>query len=291
MKDKDKKHKDKKDKKKDKDKVEVVFIPNWLKTDDNEEIYYEDLGKGPVLVFQSGFFGVGNIWEDVVKDLCQDFRCIIHDNRGYGRSSVPAKKESYTLERHADDLKNLLDHLKITEPVYLISHSIGCFIASAFASKYPNLTKRLIFIGGYIEGFTKLGPGIDDFTTFEKAFENRFQRYDFFLSMSLKKEISIEASKWDINGVLNNARMMCEKNLDRFYPKINVEVLLINGTKDQAYQKMEGQELKGSIEKSVALWIKEANHFPQVENPEKTTELIRKNLEINPLNSLGNMIE
>ena len=130
-----------------------------------------------------------------------------------------------------------------------------------------------------------------DFATFEKAFENRFQRYDFFLSMSLKKEISIEASKWDINGVLNNARMMCEKNLDRFYPKINVEVLLINGTKDQAYQKMEGQELKGSIEKSVALWIKEANHFPQVENPEKTTELIRKNLEINPLNSLGNMIE
>ena len=283
--------KDKKKKKKDGEKEEEKdILLNWAKTNDNNEIYYEDKGKGPIIVFQSGFFGVTDIWEDIVKELKEDFRCITHDNRGYGRSSVPNQKESYSIERHADDLKDLLDHLKINEPVYLISHSIGCFILSAFASKYPQLAKRLIFLGGYISGFTNMGPGLDDFSAYEKSLEFKSQRADFYHNIGLKYKIAQEATKWDSVGLLNNARMISEKNLDRYYPKINVEVLLINGEKDVAYQKVEGNDLKGSIEKSVAIWIKDVNHFVQVENPSKTVELIKKNLEVNPLNSLGDMI-
>ena len=103
------------------------------------------------------------------------------------------------------------------------------------------------------------------------------------LKYDTKKEIS-RSFKWDINGVLNNTLWCVKKKMDQFYPKINVKVLLINVAKDQVYQKKEGQELEGSIEKSVALWIKETNHFHEVEK-EKTIELISKNLEVNPLNN------
>jgi hypothetical protein len=36
--------------------------------------------------------------------------------------------------------------------------------------------------------------------------------------------------------------------------------------------------------------MKDVNHFPQTENPSKTVELIKKNLELNPLKSLGIII-
>ena len=288
-KDKDKKDKDKKKKKKDQE-VQKEVVLNWVKTDDNEEIFYQDEGQGPILVFQSGFFGISNIWEDIVKELSKEFRCITHDNRGYGRSSVPSKKEAYSLERHADDLKNLLDHLKITEPVYLLSHSAGCFILSAFASKYPQLVKRIIFLGGYMSGFTNLGPGMDDFSSVQKSLELKSQRPQFFKQLGLKTNLAQEAAKWDSAGLMNNGPLMLGKNLDSSYPKITVEVLLINGEKDPAFQKVEGVDLKGSLEKSVAIWLKDANHFPQTENPSKTVELIKKNLELNPLKSLGIII-
>ena len=63
------------------------FVLNFAKTDDNQEIYYEVCGKekGPIVLFQSGFMGVTQAWEDLIEILQKDYKCILHDNRGFGR--------------------------------------------------------------------------------------------------------------------------------------------------------------------------------------------------------------
>jgi pimeloyl-ACP methyl ester carboxylesterase len=267
------------------------FQLNFAKTNDGQEIYYEVRGKekGPIVLFQSGYMGVIQAWDDLIKILEKDYKCILHDNRGFGRSSSPDDKKFYSLERHAEDIKNLLDHLQINEPIYLISHSAGCFIVSCFAAKYPQLTKRIINVAGLISGFTKVGnTGLNNENDFKNALLNPSQRADFFKNLGLKLEVAQEACKWSFNVLIHNANcLILNKDCMKYYGDINCEVLLINGDKDIFFVPDNGQP---NVKKGKALFISNVNHFPQYEDSQKTAELIKKNLEVNPLESLKNFL-
>jgi pimeloyl-ACP methyl ester carboxylesterase len=264
------------------------FQLNFAKTNDGQEIYYEVRGneKGPIVLFQSGYMGVIQAWDDLIKILEKDYKCILHDNRGYGRSSSPDDKKYYSLERHAEDIKNLLEHLQINEPIYLISHSAGCFIVSCFAAKYPQLTKRIINVSGLITGFVKIGnTGLNNENDFKNALLNPSQRASFFNNLGLKLEIAQEACKWSFNVMIYNANcLILNKDCMKYYGQINCEVLLINGEKDIFF--VPDQNGQPNVKKGKALFINNVNHFPQYEDSKKTAELIKKNLEVNPLDSL-----
>ena len=269
------------------------FSLNFCKTSDNQEIYYEVVGKekGPTVLFQSGYFGVTEAWDELIEILKKDYKCIVHDNRGFGHSSSPDDKKYYSLERHADDIKELLDHLKINEPIYLISHSAGCFILSTFAVKYPQLTKRIIYISGFISGFVKCADSnLKTDKDFKNALELPSQRANFYKDLGLKLEISQEACKWNLNSLVHNADcMILNKNCMKDYDKISCEVLLINGDKDVFFLK-DSENNTPNIQKAKVIFIGGVNHFPQWEEPKKTAELIKKNLDVNPLDSLKNFI-
>ena len=93
--------------------------------------------------------GIANIWQDVVTDLENNYKCIVHDSRGYGRSSKPATKEFYSVERHAQDTKQILNELGIKKDIILVTHSMGGNIATVFANKYPEVVKGIIYTGTY----------------------------------------------------------------------------------------------------------------------------------------------
>ena len=269
------------------------FVLNFAKTDDNQEIYYEVCGKekGPIVLFQSGLMGVTQAWEDLIEILQKDYKCILHDNRGFGRSSCPEGKKNYSIERHADDIKNLLDHLQINEPIYLISHSAGCFILSCFASKYPQLTKRIINIAGLISGFSKVGNSdLKSEKDYKKNLELPSQRANFYHNLGLKLEICEEACKWNPEFLSYNADcMILNKDCMKYYSNIQCEVLLINGDKDVFFLP-DSENNQPNVKKGKVIFMKDINHFPQWEDPKKTAELIKKNLEVNPLDSLKNFI-
>jgi len=76
------------------------------------------------------------------------------DLRGVGKSSRP--NENYTLDTLVEDIKDLLEYLKIQEKVHLCGFSNGGFIVQKFALKYPSLVKTLMLFesGPYVPPLT-----------------------------------------------------------------------------------------------------------------------------------------
>ncbi|HTT75257.1 MAG TPA: alpha/beta fold hydrolase [Candidatus Binataceae bacterium] len=106
------------------------------------KLYYEVHGSGEPLLMIMGLGGSLAAWSPIlVAELARhNFRTIIYDNRGTGRSDKPAIK--YSLEMFAGDAAALLDALKI-ERAHIFGVSMGGMIAQELALNYPSRLQTL----------------------------------------------------------------------------------------------------------------------------------------------------
>ena len=101
-------------------------------------------GNGPdALVFLHYFGGSGRAWAHVAALLAERWRCVMPDLRGFGDSN--GMSGPFSLNRAADDVLNLVRHLKL-ERWQLIGHSMGGKIALAVAARQPPGLSRLILL-------------------------------------------------------------------------------------------------------------------------------------------------
>src|SRR5581483_12129139 len=70
------------------------------------EIFYEESGTGPALLFVHGMCGNADVWSDQIQRLSPHFRCVSYDRRGHTRSPLGAI-ERRTVQLHADDAAGL----------------------------------------------------------------------------------------------------------------------------------------------------------------------------------------
>jgi non-heme chloroperoxidase len=90
---------------------------------DGTEIYFEDTGEGPPLVFVHGWPSSGAMWEYQVVPLVEaGFRCITLDRRGFGRSGKSGG--GYDYKTMGADVASVIDHLGL-EHATLIGFSMG----------------------------------------------------------------------------------------------------------------------------------------------------------------------
>lgn len=100
-------------------------------------MHYRVEGDGRPLILLHGFGESGTIWDDQIRVLAQVCRVIIPDLPGSG-TSLPCQHHSFeTLEDFAALLCALLDAEGIPNCT-IIGHSMGGYIALAFADLYPN---------------------------------------------------------------------------------------------------------------------------------------------------------
>jgi pimeloyl-ACP methyl ester carboxylesterase len=121
----------------------------FLTTDDNVKIYYEDTGVGTPVVFVHEFAGDYRSWEMQVRHFARHYRCITYNARGFPPSEVPDAVSAYSQERARDDVKSVLDHLKI-DKAHVVGLSMGGFATLHFGLFYPNRARSLVVAGvGY----------------------------------------------------------------------------------------------------------------------------------------------
>lgn len=104
-------------------------------------LYYELHGSGEPLVLIPGLGYDGWMWHKMIPGLAERFQVISIDNRGAGRSYKPAGP--YTAGMLAADVAGLLDDLGIAR-AHIMGHSMGGFVAQAFALDYPDRLDKLI---------------------------------------------------------------------------------------------------------------------------------------------------
>jgi len=92
------------------------------------EVFYRDEGKGAPIVLLHAFPLSGEMWRPQIDALCDRFRVIAPDLRGFGRTEAPAGP--YGLDAMAADVIALLDALGV-ERFVLGGLSMGGYLAFA----------------------------------------------------------------------------------------------------------------------------------------------------------------
>jgi pimeloyl-ACP methyl ester carboxylesterase len=115
------------------------------------QIFWHEAGDShrPVLIFLHGSWHDSNQWQEIMEPLSKSFHCIAIDLLGFGNSQTDRPPSSIADE--VDCLHEFLNALKLFDPVYLVGHSLGAWIAVSYALKYPNKTQGLVLISP--EGF------------------------------------------------------------------------------------------------------------------------------------------
>jgi pimeloyl-ACP methyl ester carboxylesterase len=120
-----------------------------LTTDDGVKLYYEETGKGIPIVFIHEFAGDYRSWENQVRYFARYYRCITVNARGYPPSDVPMDGEKYSQDRARDDIRAVLDAMKI-DKAHIVGLSMGGFATLHFGFTYPERARSLVIAGcGY----------------------------------------------------------------------------------------------------------------------------------------------
>ena len=109
----------------------------------NTKINYQDIGKGNTILLLHGFLENSVVWKHLSVHLSKRYRVISVDLLGHGKSDCNGY--IHTMEDQADMLFVLLTHLRLRK-VSLIGHSMGGYIALAFAELYPDHVRSLILL-------------------------------------------------------------------------------------------------------------------------------------------------
>lgn len=116
---------------------------------DGVNLFYQDVGQGPALVFVHEFAGDYRSWEAQVRFFSRRYRTIAFNARGYPPSDVPDDVKAYSQDRAADDIRGLLDALKI-QRAHVCGLSMGGYATLHFGLRYADRALSLVVAGaGY----------------------------------------------------------------------------------------------------------------------------------------------
>ena len=104
------------------------------------DVYYERWGSGPRLLFLNGSGSTLASSEPLIRPFTEHFDVVAHDQRGLGRTSVPAGP--YSMADYAADALALLDHVG-WETCAVVGVSFGGMVAQELAVTAPERVDRL----------------------------------------------------------------------------------------------------------------------------------------------------
>jgi len=107
------------------------------------QLAFTDEGTGTPLVFVHGFPLCRATWSRQLQAFKSRHRVIALDLRGLGQSE--ATPGPVSMQRFAEDLHELLQHLQ-TGPVILAGHSMGGYVALAFAKAFAPMLRGLVLV-------------------------------------------------------------------------------------------------------------------------------------------------
>ncbi len=112
---------------------------------DGTALSYETVGAGPHLLCVPGGPGRAAEYLEDLAGLSATRTLVLLDNRGTGRSGMPADPASLRFDRLADDVEALRAHLGL-DVVDVLGHSAGAVVAQVWAARHPERVGRLVLV-------------------------------------------------------------------------------------------------------------------------------------------------
>ena len=229
-------------------------------------IHYREFGSGPPLIFLHGGWGYEVYpFDRQIEELASDFRIIIPDRSGYGRSG---RRDDLPVDFHwraADETLALIKKLQLEKPV-LWGHSDGAVISCIIGFTAPHIPRALMLEALH---FYRDKPGSHDFF-------NTMMRAPAELGERIVNTLSRDHGEdyWErlirMNGIawLRIAEQSPDKLADLYrgrLPEIETPVLLIHGSKDPRTEPGEVEAAISRIKRVKLEMIADAGHSPHSE--------------------------
>ncbi len=248
---------------------------------------YEAFGlpSSPPVVFLHGFPLNHHIWHQQ-SSLDDTYRLIFPDLPGFGASALERPPSRVTIDWMAEQVRDLLDALGITETV-MIGHSMGGYVTLAFAEKYP---ERLAAIGMVCsharadteevrerrmrqieqvrkEGVKPLADAMREVLFAPDVVEHMPELVDWVYSLML------EASPRAVIGAL----YAMARRPDRLSVLAGWEkpLLCIAGMEDRIVPRERQIEMAEAARNSTLIFVPEAGHMAMLEQPEAVNDALR----------------
>ena len=238
----------------------------------NTSISYTDEGKGTAIVLLHGFLENQNMWDALVPEFSKKYRIITIDLLGHGNSEPLGYVHS--MEDNADVVHAVLSELRIRKAVF-VGHSMGGYVALAFAELYPEFIKGLVLLNS-----TSRADSDERKLNRDRAIKAVKQHYTNFVRLSianlfsennrerLADEIELvknEAVKTPLQGIVASLEgMKIRKDREVLLHFAPYPILLILGEKDPVLNYAETiEQIEGT---KVVLKTFPDGHMSHIEN-------------------------
>ena len=242
---------------------------------------YEDYGPGPVVVMLHGFPLDRTMWEAQQTTLGARYRVITPDLRGHGETAAP--EGIYPIDEMADDVLELLDALRLSEPIVLGGLSMGGYVALALAVRYPKRVRGLMLINTRAgadpaeaaRGREELARQVEAAGSAEPAVAAMLPK--LFCEATRTRRADVIGRVHDrmsrtparaVAGALRGMARRPDRHGDLV--RIAVPTLVLAGAEDQLIPLDESRRMAGAIPQAQLVVIPDAGHLAPLEDPEAT---------------------
>lgn len=238
----------------------------------------------PWLVFAHSLACDRSMWEPQVEEFRRSCNLLRYDLRGHGTSGAPAG--DYTFEQLADDLRGLLDHLRI-QRCHFIGLSLGGMIGQVAALRMPMRFASLTLADttsryppdaravwdqriAAVRGPTGMQAVVP--STLERWFTAEFRER----RAEVVSRIGELIRNTPVNGYVGCARAIAGLNLTTRLANIRCPVLVIVGEEDRGTPVAMSEEIVRAIPGARFERIANAAHLSNVEQPAAFNLAVRK---------------
>lgn len=245
----------------------------------NIDCYYEIHGSGRPLVLIAGLASDSQSWHPVINQLSKYFKAVIFDNRGIGRTRYPP--ESFQISTLAHDTICLLDELAIKK-ADILGHSMGGYIAQEIAIEYPRRVNKLILANtraaasqkakSSFSGLLKILESGKNYELFIREFFSLLFTPEYLGNKEIVEPAVKHLLEYPYPVTAQGFRLQLEalgnfNSLERL-GRIEARALVLSGRKDVLIPAEESQLLTDKIPRAKIIFLENAAHSMQVEQPD-----------------------
>lgn len=240
---------------------------------------YDERGTGRPVLLVHGYPLSRAMWAPQLDGLSGAARLIAVDLRGHGESD--ALPGPYTMEQLADECAELLDALRIREPIVLGGLSMGGYVAFAFWRRHPER------VAGLILAATRAGADSPEartgrdtaMATAQSAgvgavVESMLPRLLAPGGVETRPELAARVrgimAGTPLAGMLGDLAGLRDRvDSTATLATITVPTLVVHGANDQLIPPAEAERTAAAIADATLAVIDEAGHLPNLEQPER----------------------
>ena len=239
---------------------------------------YTRFGQGTPLVLIHGYPLDHTIWYDLVSLLESEFELILPDLRGFGLSGVV--ETQFTIADMASDVAGILDHLNL-EKVNIAGHSMGGYVALAFARQYPQRVLGLGLISTQALADTperKQGR----YTGAEEIMQNGVGPVAESMAPKLTPDERVQPFVRSLiaaqrpMGLAGALKAMAERSdSTSALSSFKFPVAIVHGEADELIPIQRAQEIKAAVSQATLMELSGVGHMPMMENPKATATTLK----------------